>query len=87
MNVATGGFGTELTVKTDEGMKNQLGGMAYLITGNVYWRLCQFCTDMLATSWPGTSFSARRFCWTQACNIYNWACLCSQNMPAADKLA
>ncbi|KAK9822273.1 hypothetical protein WJX74_002034 [Apatococcus lobatus] len=33
MNVATGGFGTELTVKTDEGMKNQLGGMAYLITG------------------------------------------------------
>ena len=33
MNVATGGFGTELTVKTDPKMKQQLGGAAYIITG------------------------------------------------------
>ena len=33
LNVATGGFGTELTVKTDEDLKNKLGGAAYLFTG------------------------------------------------------
>ena len=33
MNVATGGFGTEVTVKTDPKMKQQLGGAAYIITG------------------------------------------------------
>ena len=33
LNVATGGFGTELTVKTDEDLKNKLGGTAYLFTG------------------------------------------------------
>lgn len=36
LNVATGGFGTELTVKTDEDLKNKLGGAAYLFTG-VTW--------------------------------------------------
>lgn len=35
MNVATGGFGTELTVKTDPKMKQQLGGAAYIITGTL----------------------------------------------------
>ena len=35
INVATGGFGTELTVKTDEGLKDKLGGAAYFITGTV----------------------------------------------------
>ena len=34
VNVATGGFGTEVTVKTDENLKQQLGGAAYVITGN-----------------------------------------------------
>jgi hypothetical protein len=33
MNVATGGFGTEITAQTDEGLKNKLGGAAYLLTG------------------------------------------------------
>ncbi|KAK9868762.1 hypothetical protein WJX84_009994 [Apatococcus fuscideae] len=33
LNVATGGFGTEMTTKTDEGMKNTFGGLAYAITG------------------------------------------------------
>lgn len=33
MNMATGGFGTEVTVKTDPKMKQQLGGAAYIITG------------------------------------------------------
>lgn len=32
-NVASGGFGTEVTVETDEGLKKMLGGLAYLITG------------------------------------------------------
>ena len=33
MNVATGGFGTEITAQTDSGLKDKLGGAAYLITG------------------------------------------------------
>lgn len=32
-NVASGGFGTEVTVETDEGLKKMLGGLAYLVTG------------------------------------------------------
>lgn len=33
INLASGGFGTEVTVETDEGLKKLLGGLAYLITG------------------------------------------------------
>lgn len=33
INVASGGFGTQVTVETDEGLKRALGGLAYLITG------------------------------------------------------
>ena len=33
VNVATGGFGTELTVKTDENLKKSMGGAAYVLTG------------------------------------------------------
>ncbi|WP_028917563.1 lipid kinase YegS [Pseudoxanthomonas sp. J35] len=32
-NLASGGFGTEVTVETDEGLKKLLGGLAYLVTG------------------------------------------------------
>ncbi len=32
-NVVSGGFGTQVTVDTDEGLKKMLGGLAYLITG------------------------------------------------------
>ncbi|WP_372392130.1 lipid kinase YegS [Xanthomonas sp. NCPPB 3582] len=32
-NIASGGFGTQVTVETDEGLKKMLGGLAYLITG------------------------------------------------------
>lgn len=32
-NLASAGFGTRVTVETDEGMKRMLGGLAYLITG------------------------------------------------------
>ena len=32
-NLASGGFGTEVTVETDEGLKSLLGGLAYLVTG------------------------------------------------------
>ena len=33
MNVATGGFGTEVTVNTDPKLKRMLGGAAYFVTG------------------------------------------------------
>ena len=33
LNVATGGFGTEVTVQTDEDLKSKMGGAAYLFTG------------------------------------------------------
>lgn len=32
-NLASGGFGTRVTVETDEGLKKLLGGLAYVITG------------------------------------------------------
>ncbi|MEZ0470884.1 lipid kinase YegS [Luteimonas salinilitoris] len=32
-NLASGGFGTRITVETDEGLKKMLGGLAYLVTG------------------------------------------------------
>lgn len=32
-NLATGGFGTDVTVETPEGLKKLLGGLAYLVTG------------------------------------------------------
>lgn len=32
-NLASGGFGTQVTVDTDEGLKKMLGGLAYLVTG------------------------------------------------------
>ncbi|MBP3974351.1 lipid kinase YegS [Pseudoxanthomonas spadix] len=32
-NLTTGGFGTQVTVETDEAMKRVLGGLAYLVTG------------------------------------------------------
>ncbi|GHA85887.1 lipid kinase YegS [Cognatilysobacter bugurensis] len=32
-NLASGGFGTRITLETDEGLKRVLGGLAYLITG------------------------------------------------------
>lgn len=32
-NLASGGFGTQVTVETPEGMKKLLGGLAYLLTG------------------------------------------------------
>ncbi len=33
VNLASGGFGTEVTVETDEKLKKMLGGLAYVITG------------------------------------------------------
>src|SRR5688572_4830777 len=33
MNVASGGFGTQVTVEADDGLKKVLGGFAYLLTG------------------------------------------------------
>ena len=32
-NLASGGFGTAVTVETDDGLKKMLGGLAYLLTG------------------------------------------------------
>ncbi len=33
INLASGGFGTQVTVETDDGLKKMLGGLAYLVTG------------------------------------------------------
>jgi len=33
LNLASGGFGTEVTVDTDDGLKKLLGGLAYFVTG------------------------------------------------------
>ena len=33
VNLASGGFGTQVTVETSEGLKKLLGGLAYLVTG------------------------------------------------------
>ena len=33
LNLASGGFGTEVTIETDDGLKKLLGGLAYLVTG------------------------------------------------------
>jgi diacylglycerol kinase family enzyme len=33
VNVATGGFGAEITESTDSGLKDTLGGASYLLTG------------------------------------------------------
>jgi lipid kinase YegS len=32
-NLASGGFGTRITVETNEGLKKMLGGLAYVLTG------------------------------------------------------
>lgn len=32
-NLASGGFGTKVTIETDAGLKKMLGGLAYLVTG------------------------------------------------------
>ena len=56
-NLASGGFGTEVTVETPEGMKKLLGGLAYLITG----------VAKLATIAPQTArFSGEGFQWEGA---------------------
>lgn len=56
-NLATGGFGTEVTVETPEGMKKLLGGLAYLITG----------VSRLASIEPQTArFSGPDFHWEGA---------------------
>ena len=49
MNMATGGFGTEVTVKTDPKMKQQLGGAAYIITGDAQCSLWRHSTLVLAS--------------------------------------
>ena len=33
VNVATGGFGAEVTESTDTGLKDAIGGAAYIFTG------------------------------------------------------
>ena len=50
MNMATGGFGTEVTVKTDPKMKQQLGGAAYIITGDALcrqWKPFNFAVGLM----------------------------------------
>lgn len=50
-NMASGGFGTDVTVETHDGLKQVLGGLAYLVTGIA--RLGQFDPVSARVSGPG----------------------------------
>lgn len=54
LNVATGGFGTQVTVNTPESLKKNLGGAAYLVTG-----LTQYSSIRAARA----QFTAANFTW------------------------
>jgi lipid kinase YegS len=51
LNLASGGFGTQVTVETDDGLKRMLGGLAYLITGIA--RLGRIEPSALTLTGPG----------------------------------
>lgn len=53
-NLATGGFGTDVTVETPEGLKKLLGGLAYLVTG---------MTKLAAIEPQHARFRAEGFSW------------------------
>lgn len=57
-NLASGGFGTQVTVETDEGLKKLLGGLAYLVTGIArLGRIDPIEARFSATSADGADFS------------------------------
>jgi lipid kinase YegS len=58
-NLASGGFGTQVTVETDEGLKKLLGGLAYLVTGIA--RLGRI--DPIEARFSATSVDGDRFAW------------------------
>ena len=47
LNMATGGFGTEAAKQTDSGLKDKVGGAAYLITGEPAQVLCCSCLQVV----------------------------------------
>lgn len=55
VNLASGGFGTQITVETDEGLKKMLGGLAYLITGIA--RLGRIEPSTVTLAGPGFAWS------------------------------
>jgi lipid kinase YegS len=58
-NLASGGFGTTVTVETDEGLKKMLGGLAYLLTGIA--RLGRI--EPVRAAFAGVDDAGRRFDW------------------------
>jgi lipid kinase YegS len=59
LNVASGGFGSEVTAATPEGMKKLLGSVAYLLTGLVSWGSIQARSVRLAgprLAWEGNLY-------------------------------
>ena len=68
MNVATGGFGTEVTVKTDPRMKQQLGGAAYILTGvqQHSYLAAQFSVQCCVSVW--SLGNSNKTVYTQASN-------------------
>lgn len=58
-NLASGGFGTQVTVETSEGLKKLLGGLAYLLTGIA--RLGRI--DPIHARFSGTGADGTAFRW------------------------
>jgi len=55
-NLASGGFGTQVTVETDNGLKKMLGGLAYLITGIAKLGQIQPTAARISGSGPAGAF-------------------------------
>ena len=55
-NLASGGFGTQVTVETDNGLKKILGGLAYLITGIAKLGKIQPTAARISGSGPAGAF-------------------------------
>lgn len=51
MNVATGGFGAEITESTDSGLKDTLGGASYLLTGLTSPQKLSAKCDVVCNRW------------------------------------
>ena len=62
VNVATGGFGTELTVKTDENLKKSMGGAAYVLTGTAA-AAAAAAARLLACFWQHALYMLV-YCWS-----------------------
>lgn len=63
-NLASGGFGTEVTVETSEGLKSLLGGLAYVLTGIAkLGRIEPIQARISGPGCAGSEFAGSEFAW------------------------